>query len=196
SEHLLPVELEYGVYRIQVTCDGYEPYDRRISVGSKKAEIDIELTDKDEKVSENRAEERKSSSSSVRGSIDYTVTAPPPASSSSSSSAELNAAEEASKSSSSSSDYSQEGIYYDDDDESSSSSSERRFAYLFIDEPDDVEVYYDGSYKGISPLGIKKEPGTHVITLRKDGYVTRSYTLNLSDDDEDESFEFRALSRE
>ena len=64
---------------------------------------------------------------------------------------------------------------------------------LFIDEPDDVEVYYDGSYIGISPLSIKKDPGTHVITLRKDGYATKSYTITLSDEDMDESYEFREL---
>lgn len=65
-----------------------------------------------------------------------------------------------------------------------------------MNEPYDVEVYLDGSYKGISPIGIRKEPGTHVITLRRDGYVTKSYTVTLSDNNEDENFDFRELKEE
>ena len=196
AEPLLPVELEYGVYRVRVTKEGYEPYDRLISVGAKNAQIDIELEDKEGSASQNRAEEKKNSSasSSVKGGIDFTL--PPRITTSSASSSDQTGRDGyQAPESSSEREYSQEGTYYDEDS-SSSSSSEKKAPYLFIDEPDDVEVYYDGSYKGISPIGLKKEPGTHVITLRKDGYVTRSYTINLADDEEDESFEFRELAEE
>lgn len=65
---------------------------------------------------------------------------------------------------------------------------------VYVDAPEGVEVYLDGNYVGISPCSFKKAPGSHVITLRKTGYETRSYTVQVDDEDKDISYSFVDLA--
>lgn len=64
---------------------------------------------------------------------------------------------------------------------------------VYIDAPQGAEVYLDGNYVGISPTSFKKTAGAHVITLRKGGYETRSYTIQVDEEDKDISFSFADL---
>lgn len=64
---------------------------------------------------------------------------------------------------------------------------------VYIDAPIDVEVYLDGNYVGVSPCNFRKEAGTHVITLRKTDYETKSYTVQFSDEKKDFSYSFADL---
>ena len=64
---------------------------------------------------------------------------------------------------------------------------------VYIDAPEDVEVYLDGSYVGVSPCSFKKSSGSHVITLRKSGYATKSYTVQVDDEEKDTSYSFADL---
>ena len=64
---------------------------------------------------------------------------------------------------------------------------------IYIDAPEGVEVYFDGNYKGISPCSFAKTAGTHVVTLRKTGYVTRSYTITVDSEEKDISYSFADL---
>lgn len=86
------------------------------------------------------------------------------------------------------------------DSESSSESSEVEDAVtgnrVYIDAPQDVEVYLDGNYIGISPVNFKKVTGSHTITLRKTGYQAKSYTVYLYDDGQDITYSFTDLEPE
>ena len=62
-----------------------------------------------------------------------------------------------------------------------------------IEAPENVEVYLNGNYIGISPVSFKKEKGNHVITLRKTGYEIRSYTISVDDEEKDISYSFADL---
>ena len=62
--------------------------------------------------------------------------------------------------------------------------------------PEGVEIYWDGNYKGLTPISFAKESGIHVITLRKTGYETRSFTVTIDEDDENIDFSFDELSKE
>ena len=64
---------------------------------------------------------------------------------------------------------------------------------VYIDTPEGVEVYLDGNYVGISPVSFAKKPGTHTITLRKNGYVTRSYTIEIDKEEKDVTYSFADL---
>lgn len=64
---------------------------------------------------------------------------------------------------------------------------------VYIDAPEGVEVYVDGNYRGISPCSFAKTSGTHVITLRKTGYTTRSYTITVDEEEKDISYSFADL---
>lgn len=73
-----------------------------------------------------------------------------------------------------------------------STTSETTTTYyrVHIDAPENVEVYLDGNYVGISPCSFKKTSGSHVITLRKSGYETRSYTVQVDEEKKDVSYSF------
>jgi predicted small lipoprotein YifL len=64
---------------------------------------------------------------------------------------------------------------------------------VHIDKPEGAEVYLDGNYIGIAPVSFKKEAGSHTITLRKTGYETRSYTINVDKEKKDSTFTFGDL---
>lgn len=64
---------------------------------------------------------------------------------------------------------------------------------VHIDKPEGAEVYLDGNYIGIAPVSFKKEAGSHTITLRKSGYETRSYTINVDKEKKDSTFTFGDL---
>lgn len=64
---------------------------------------------------------------------------------------------------------------------------------VHVDAPEDVEVYVDGDYVGIAPCSFKKDPGAHVVTLRKHGHKTRSYTIQVDNEKKDISFSFAEL---
>ncbi len=62
-----------------------------------------------------------------------------------------------------------------------------------INAPKNVEVYLDGSYVGLAPVSFSKKAGTHVISLRKNGYQTRSYTIQVDDEEKDMELSFSEL---
>ncbi|MCM1188595.1 MAG: PEGA domain-containing protein [bacterium] len=64
---------------------------------------------------------------------------------------------------------------------------------VYVDAPEGAEVYLDGNYVGISPCSFRKTAGTHVITLRKTGYETRSYTVQVDSEEKDLSYSFADL---
>lgn len=61
--------------------------------------------------------------------------------------------------------------------------------------PEDVEVYQDNLYMGISPVTYDKTAGTHTISLRKSGYQTKSYQIEVTDDDRDLVYSFPDLEK-
>lgn len=65
-----------------------------------------------------------------------------------------------------------------------------------VSTPVDVEVYVDGNYVGIAPISFAKYSGSHEITLRKEGYVTRSYTISIDKASRDENFSFSDLVKD
>ena len=67
---------------------------------------------------------------------------------------------------------------------------------VYVDSPESVEIYVDGSYVGIAPCSFKKTAGYHIVTLSKSGYITRSYTISVDSDDKDISFSFADLVKE
>lgn len=66
--------------------------------------------------------------------------------------------------------------------------------FVNIESPEGAEVYVDGNYIGIVPTKFSKVTGTHVVTLRKEGYQTRSYTISLDSLLQNESFSFSLLA--
>lgn len=86
-----------------------------------------------------------------------------------------------------------------EEDEESTESSESSGATatdyykVYVDAPEGAEVYLDSNYVGISPCSFKKTSGAHIITLRQTGYETRSYTVQIDDEEKDISYSFADL---
>lgn len=66
---------------------------------------------------------------------------------------------------------------------------------ITIQGPEDVEVYQDNLYMGISPVTYDKTTGTHTISLRRSGYQTKSYQIEVTDDDRDLVYSFPDLEK-
>lgn len=62
--------------------------------------------------------------------------------------------------------------------------------------PMGAKVYFDGAYVGTSPVSFDKVSGEHTIIFKKDGYATKSYTIDVSDDTEDMILSFPAMLAE
>ena len=77
-----------------------------------------------------------------------------------------------------------------------SKKEEEKTAKITINTPVDTEVYQDNLYMGIAPVTYTKTSGSHTITLRKQGYITRSYNIEVADDDMDVTYSFPDLDPE
>ena len=64
---------------------------------------------------------------------------------------------------------------------------------MHIDSPVGAEVYLDGNYIGIAPVDFEKKAGNYVVSLRKTGYQTRSYTLQVDSEEKDVTYSFSEL---
>lgn len=67
---------------------------------------------------------------------------------------------------------------------------------ISITSPVGAKVYFDGAYAGIAPLSFQKVSGEHTIIFKQDGYVTKSYTIDVSADTEDMILSFPAMLAE
>ena len=63
-----------------------------------------------------------------------------------------------------------------------------------IESPSGAEVYVDGNYVGIIPVSFAKKSGNHELTIRKNGHLTRNYTIDVDDENKDISYSFSDLT--
>ena len=165
-----PVELEYGVHQMTVKAKGYDTLSQYIKVREPSANIGIEL------------EEDENAESSDENSNDD--------SEEQSSDKETSNKETSDKKTSDSDKETSE----EDSKKSTTSKSSSKYQ-VHIDSPKGAEVYVDGNYIGIAPISMNKEIGNFVITLRKTGYQTRSYTVQIDDEDSDVNYSFAELMK-
>ena len=66
---------------------------------------------------------------------------------------------------------------------------------LYIQSPVGTSLYIDGSYIGTVPCTYQKIIGFHVLTFIKEGYQTKSYSVDILDNDEDVYFNYPELTK-
>lgn len=64
---------------------------------------------------------------------------------------------------------------------------------ITVKTPTGADVYMNGVYKGKAPISFTKQIGKLTITLAKDGYTTKSYSVETIDDSEDVEYAFSEL---
>ncbi len=162
------VSLEYGIHQMMVKAEGYDTITQYIKVGQEAAGIDVTMEKSDEDESEEEESSVAESESATSEKPDTTK-------------------EESSAESSSASD----SVSGNNSTQTSTTGTYK----VYLDAPSDVEVYVDGNYVGIIPCSFKRTNGSHVVTLRKTGYLTRSYTIQLDEEDKDVNYSFNDLEK-
>lgn len=172
-----PVEIEYGLHQMRITADGYDTVAQYIRVAEPSANIAVELEKSEEETAEAASEtspETKTDKEDQEDKEEGTTSKKYPSK-----------PQEADEEESEETDEGQ-------DQKSSVASSTGKYK-VYIDAPDGVEAYLDGSYIGITPVSFNKAAGSYVVTLRKSGYQTRSYTLQLDAEEKDVNYSFTDL---
>ena len=67
---------------------------------------------------------------------------------------------------------------------------------ITVSAPEGAEVYLDNVYKGMAPCSFTKVIGSQTITLSDTGYVTKSYPVDILDDDKNVKLSFADLVKE
>lgn len=80
-----------------------------------------------------------------------------------------------------------------DDDNPDDEVREDRKHTITVKGPEGANVYLDGALIGTAPASTEKITGHHTITLYKSGYITKSYEIEVEDDNKDLTLEFPAL---
>ncbi len=162
------VELPYGIHRVEASASGYDTLTKHIQVGSEYATIAFTLEEARKESSERDTVSVNSVPKEEKEPFEYEDTYKP---------VDSISANSGSKSVS----------------ENALGTSNNNKVY--IDSPKGVEVYLDGNYKGLSPVKFDKVAGRHEITLRRDGYESKTYSIYLENDKKDETFSFSELEK-
>ena len=67
---------------------------------------------------------------------------------------------------------------------------------ITVSAPEGAEVYLDNVYKGMAPCTFTKVIGSQTITLSEAGYVTKSYSVDILDDDNNVKLSFSDLVKD
>lgn len=174
------VPLEYGIHKIHVEQAGYKDVDTSIKISGEYADVDIEL----ELDTDDSDEQSQSSSSSIEN------TAPPQPNAASDNTGQNNTNNNAQNNTGQNNANSNNQNNTDSTNDVIIGQGKK----IYIDSPVGAEVYLDGAYIGVAPANTTKVVGSHMITLAKSGYNTKTYTINVANDDKDVTFSFSDLS--
>lgn len=173
------IRTEYGIHQIEVSAPGYDSMSRYINVGTDLAEISINLDESVAYVSGNSSYDDINNLN--KNSEDTT-----------NNSEKTNDPNSISGNKSVSSNTTSGNTTGTTTKKETTTKKGNR---VYITYPEFAEIYVDGIYQGLSPMSFKKVAGAHTIILKRDGFVTKSYTIYLYDDGDDISISFSNLEQ-
>ena len=181
------VKATYGLHQIMAKAQGYDTVIQYIRVTEKSANVAIALDEeKEHTISANTTSESSQSNTSTQNATTENKTNE---SDDNKINNTTNSTTEASKNNTS--DTTTENTTSNDQ---ASTGSESAGYKVTIESPTGAEVYVNGNYVGIVPISFAKKTGNHEITIRKSGYMTRSYSIDVDDEEKDISFSFSDLT--
>lgn len=185
TDYSKPVALNYGNHTIRVELNGYKSFAGVLTVGQDEQEIEVNLvpdTSKGESSGSDEVEQDQNDTDDIV--LDWNsdkVTASPSASPSIQPTQSSEATKQPSQTTPAPS------------ASSKPSSGIDTLHKITISSPEGVEVYMDDAYKGIAPVSFSKALGSHTITLKKEGYTTKTYTIHVEDNNENVFYSFASL---
>ena len=166
------VPLEYGIHHVHVELAGYKSIDSNIRISDKYANIDMVLEEDTEEEETGTTVKKNNANAAPSNLLDTSST---------SSGSTSGTGQVASTSSTAST-------------TAPVISNTRK---VYVESPEGAEVFMDGMYVGIVPISfIKPVAGSHTITLSKNGYKTKSYTISVGSDDNDMTLSFSEMISE
>lgn len=190
TDHEELVTLSYGDHRILITASGYESYSGTLRVQEILKELDIEL--------ESSEDSTNTPTPKITGGLTPTlipeVTLTPglsvtphathiPKAITTPQVTVVSPGEDGT-------DTTMSDEAGEEEETSNSQATSTGSSKIYITAPSGAEVYLDGNYMGLAPVSFSKQSGTHTITLRKEGYKTKSYTVNVPEDSENTTYTF------
>lgn len=165
TEYSEDVVLEYGTYTIKVTCNGYETYTKKRKIGKEKETIAVSLT------------ASTTSNETITPTATASVTGAPTVSASTSPVPSPSGTATATQSPSPT---------------STPTLVERDVDHtITVSGPSGVKLYVNGEYIGTLPVTFTKVIGTNLTcTLKKEGQSDKTYSMNVTDDKENVTWQF------
>ncbi|MDE7266416.1 MAG: PEGA domain-containing protein [Lachnospiraceae bacterium] len=189
-----PVELQYGLHSMRITAEGYDTVAQYIKVGEPSANISVELqksSEPEKQETQKTADvENKDDDEPDENTVNKKYETRKPDQDEEDDDEKDKDEKDKDKKDKDEKEDNETSSKASDSDAVASSSDKYK---VYIDAPEDVEAYLDGSYIGLTPVSFPKTAGNHVITLRKTGYQTRSYTLQIDSEKKDVNYSFTEL---
>lgn len=184
------VKATYGLHQIMAKADGYDTVIQYIRVNENNANVAITLEEEKERsVSQNTV--TPGTNSSATDSTNTSGNQNTENKNQASNSTNKDATDKnSSENNSSGSSVSDNNLSGNDSSKEAASTGYK----VTIESPTGAEVYVDGSYVGIVPISFAKKSGSHEVTVRKSGYMTRTYTIDVDNEEKDISYSFSDLT--
>lgn len=173
TDYSSPVRLEYGIHQMIVMAEGYDTISQYLKVGQASAGIEVTMKAKADVSGNDVSGNDVLSDSEILNEVNRIL-------------------EEKGYSGITTDDLAGNNTGTDSTQTNTPITSTLSY-YVTIEAPIGVEVYLDGNYIGIAPCSFKKEVGSHTLTLRKTGYVAKSYTIQVDMDEKNVSYSFLDL---
>lgn len=173
------VELKFGEHKIEVKLGGYTTYSGILTADMVNMDININLVEKSVSKVEPESDSEEDSNNTVSNQTNN---------------GELNNKDIHINNGNDNNEYSEE-----DPDAMNENNQEGKDNVtievdldhkILVMNPEGAQVYLNGILKGVAPVSFEKEIGTHTISFRKDGYITKSYTVEVLDDSNDIQLSF------
>lgn len=169
------VELTYGKHSILIQANGYESYSADFNVNYAYKVKEYTLTPTDETSQSTTADKTTSNTGSTNS-----TTQSKNSGSTQNGSSETKTTEKSTET--------------DSNKKDSTAINKETANKLIISAPSGASVYFDGEYIGIAPISITKITGSHIITFSQTGYLSKSYSVTLTDDGKDTTLTYDALT--
>ena len=174
------VKATYGLHQIMAKAEGYDTVIQYIRVTGNSANVAITLDEEKDRTVSANSTAQITTQDAVTENNSQSQDQP-------SNKEENSSTTDSSKESKTESDNTVSG--------SSTSAGSTSTGYkVTIESPTGAEIYVDGSYVGIVPASFAKVAGSHEVTVRKSGYLTRSYTIDVDKEEKDISYSFSDLT--
>lgn len=176
------VKLNFGTHKIKVKMDGYQDFNGVLTVsGNQQQTIEISLA------------KRENDKADIRDDKDTELVERPGSGRGDGNSGGNGGSDDGNGNSGGNDDSGDETGNGGSDDDGDDEVREDRKHTITVKGPEGANVYLDGALIGTAPASTEKITGHHTITLYKSGYITKSYEIEVEDDNKDLTLEFPAL---